>query len=82
MKSKAKKAALALAVVMLGLAQYPAAAQALAPNRVTNQVIDTSQDPGVPLNMRHGAGVYDQYDAYRTPQGFPLPGWGHLRGMS
>ena len=84
MKSNAKKAALALAaVVMLGLAQYPAAAQALAPNTINNETIDTSHDPDVPLNIQRGnAGIYDHYDAYRTPQGFPLPGWGHLRGMS
>ena len=82
MKNTKKTALVLAAFLMLGLAQHPASAQALAPNRVTNQVIDTSQDPDVPLNMRHGAGVYDQYDAYRTPQGFPRPGWGHLRGMS
>lgn len=79
-----KKTALALAaILMLGLTQHPASAQALAPNRMTNQVIDTSQDPDVPLNMRHGgAGIYDRYDAYRDHQAFPLPGWGHLRGAS
>ena len=79
-----KKTALALAAfLMLGLAQHPASAQALAPNRITNQTIDRSVDRDVPLNMRHGgAGIYDRYDAYRDAQGFPLPGWGHLRGAS
>ena len=83
MKSNTKKTALALAaLLMLGFAPYPASAQVLGPNSINNQMIDTSQDPDVPLNMRHGSGVYDGYDPYRTPQGFPLPGWGHLRGMS
>jgi hypothetical protein len=90
MKRNTKKTALALTAVLmlglaqlLGLAQVPASAQALEPNSITNQTIDTSQDSDVPLNMRHGgAGIYDRYDAYRDPQGFPLPGWGHLRGMS
>lgn len=84
MKRNTKKAAVALAaMLMLGMAQVPASAQGLEPNSITNQTIDTSQDSDVPLNMRHGgAGIYDRYDAYRDPQGFPLPGWGHLRGMS
>lgn len=84
MKRNTKNAALALAgILMLGVAEYPASAQALEPNSITNQTIDTSQDPDVPLNMRHGgAGIYDRYDAYRGHEGFPLPGWGHLRGMS
>jgi hypothetical protein len=81
---RTKKTALALAaVLMLGLAPYPASAQALEPNSITNQTIDTTKDSDVPLNMRPGgAGIYDRYDAYRDAQGFPLPGWGHLRGMS
>lgn len=84
MKRNPKKTVLALAaVLMLGFAQVPGSAQALEPNSITNQTIDTSEDSNVPLNMRHGgAGIYDRYDAYQTPQGFPLPGWGHLRGMS
>ena len=83
MKFNAKKTALALgAMMMLGLAQYPAAAQALAPNSINNETIDVSRDSDAPLNTRRGAGIYDQYDAYRNPQGFPIPGWGHLRGMS
>jgi hypothetical protein len=84
MKSNTKRTAPILAaILMLGLAQYPSAARALEPNSVNNETIDTSRDPDVPLNMqRGGTGTYDHYDAYRTPQGFPLPGWGHLRGMS
>lgn len=84
MKSNVKKSALAVAaILMLGLGQHPASAQALAPTRINNQMIDTTQDPDVPLNMRHGgAGIYDRYDAYRDHQGFPLLGWGHLRGAS
>ena len=84
MKFHAKTTALAFAAaLMLGFAAYPAAAQALAPNSINNETIDTSRDADAPLNIqRGGAGIYDHYDAYRTPQGFPLPGWGHLRGMS
>jgi hypothetical protein len=84
MKSTTKKTALALAsTMMLGLAQHPATALALEPNSI-NQTIDTGgYNPDVPLNMQPGgAGIYDRYDAYRTPQGFPLPGWGYLRGAS
>jgi hypothetical protein len=84
MKFNARNTVLALgAMVMLGLTSFPAAAQALAPNSINNETIDTSHDSDVPLNIqRGGAGVYDHYDPYRTPEGFPLPGWGHLRGMS
>jgi hypothetical protein len=83
MKSNTKRTTVILAgVLMLGLAQYPGLAQALEPNSV-NETIDTGRNPDVPLNMLpSGAGIYDRYDAYRTPQGFPLPGWGYLRGMS
>jgi hypothetical protein len=83
MKSNTKRTAVILAgVLMLGLAQYPGLAQALEPNSV-NETIDTGRNPDAPLNMLpSGAGIYDRYDAYRTPQGFPLPGWGYLRGMS
>ena len=83
MKSNTKRTAVILAgVLMLGLAQYPGLAQALEPNSV-NETIDTSRNPDVPPNMQPGgAGIYDRYDAYRTPQGFPLPGWDYLRGMS
>jgi len=81
MKRNTKKTAVALAaVLMLGLAQYPASAQALEPNSINNETIDTGHNPGSALYP--GAGIYDRYDPYRTPQGFPLPGWGHLRGMS
>ena len=84
MKSQAKTTALALAaVVMLGLTHDPAAAQVLAPNSINNETIDTSHDSDAPLNIqRGGAGIYDHYDSYRDGQGFPLPGWGYLRGMS
>ena len=84
MKRNTHKTALALAaVLMLGIAQYPASAQALEPNSINNETIDSGTYPDVPLNVqRGGAGIYDHYDQYRTPQGFPLPGWGHLRGMS
>ena len=83
MKPNTKKAAIALAaVLMLGLAQYPASAQALEPNSINNETIDTGHIPGSPLDPQQGAGIYDRYDQYRTPQGFPLPGWGYLRGMS
>lgn len=84
MKSHTKRTALAFAaVLMLGLAQHPRLARAVEPNSINNETIDTSRDPDVPLNMqRGGAGIYDRYDAYRTPQGFPLPGWEYLRGMS
>lgn len=84
MKANARKTALALATVgMLGLAQNPAAAQALAPNSINNETVDTSHDPDAPLNVqRGGASIYDHYDVYRDRQGFPVPGWGHLRGMS
>jgi hypothetical protein len=84
MKRNTKKAAFVLAtVLMLGLAQHAAPAQALEPNRINNETIDTTTYPDVPLNTQQGgAGIYDRYDQYRTPQGFPLPGWSHLRGMS
>jgi hypothetical protein len=84
MKPTIKRTALVLAAVLtLGLAQYSTLAQAVEPNSINNETIDTGPNPDVPLNMRHGgAGIYDRYDAYRTPEGFPLPGWGYLRGMS
>ncbi len=86
MKSDTKKTRLVLvlaAALMLGLAQYPAAAQVLGPNSINNETVDTGHDPHSALDLQHGGtGLYDRYDKYRTPQGFPLPGWGHLRGMS
>ena len=83
MKRNTKKTAVALAaVLMLGLAQHPASAQALEPNSINNETIDTGHNPASPLDPQQGAGIYDRYDQYRTQQGFPLPGWGYLRGMS
>jgi hypothetical protein len=83
MKSNTKRTTLALAVaLMLGLARTSNPALALEPNSI-NQTFDTGSIPELPLNMQPGgAGIYDRYDAYRTPQGFPLPGWGYLRGAS
>jgi hypothetical protein len=83
MKSNTKRTAVVLAgVLMLGLAQYPSLAQASEPSSM-NETFDTSHKPDIPLNMqRGGGGIYDRYDAYRTPQGFPLPGWGYLRGAA
>jgi hypothetical protein len=79
MKSNNTKTALVLAaMLMLGGARSPALAgnlEPLEPNTINNET--------VPPNMqRGGTGIYDRYDIYRTPQGFPLPGWGQLRGMS
>ena len=79
MISNNTKTALVLAaMLMLGGARSPAFArdlEPLEPNGINNETI--------PPNMQQGGtGIYDRYDSYRTPQGFPLPGWGHLRGMS
>jgi len=84
MKANVRMTALALAAVgMLGLVPGPAVAQALAPNSINNETIDTGHNSDAPPNVqRGGAGIYDHYDAYRDRQGFPVPGWGHLRGMS
>ncbi|HEY1506802.1 MAG TPA: hypothetical protein VGF92_21040 [Stellaceae bacterium] len=76
-----KRTAFVLATLLvLGLAQLPVSAEAPAPNSIDNETIDTNHNPQGPRHS--GDGIYDHYDKYLTPQGFPLPGWGHLRGMS
>lgn len=86
MSSKNAKAAFVLAaILMLGLAQAPAFARDLAPTGIDANGIDPNRIDNlmIPPDMQHGgAGVYDRYDSYRTLHGFPLPGWGYLRGMS
>lgn len=78
MISNTKAILVIAAMLTLGIARLPALAQDIqyrAPNSINNET--------VPPDMQHGGtGIYDRYDRYRTPQGFPLPGWGHLRGMS
>jgi hypothetical protein len=82
--SKISKTAFVFSALLgLAVTQPLAVSYAASPNAINNQLAqlvspvqsDLGAGPAVQVQRPHsGAGVYDQYDAYRTPNGFPLPG--------
>ena len=73
--SKTRTSLVLAAILMLGLAGSPAFAQDSGPNRINNATVPPDMQKG-------GTGVYDRYDSYLNPQGFPLSGWSDLHGAS
>jgi hypothetical protein len=80
--SKISKSAFVFSALLgLAVTQPLAVSYAASPNAINNQLaqlvspVQSDLGPSVRVQRPHsGAGVYDQYDAYRTPNGFPLPG--------
>jgi hypothetical protein len=82
--SKISKTAFVFSVLLgLAVTQPLAVSFAASPNTINNQTAqlvssvqsDLGRQPVAQARpMQSGAGVYDQYDGYRTQNGFPLPG--------
>jgi hypothetical protein len=82
--SKTRKIAFVFSALLgLAVTQPLATSFAASPNAINNQtaqLVSPSQSelgrqPAVQARRAWGgAGVYDQYDAYRDQKGFPLPG--------
>lgn len=75
------------ALVGVAVTQPLAASFAASPNAINNQTAQLvssvqSELGGQPMAQvrptRSGTGVYDSYDSYRGPNGFPLPGTAQL----
>jgi hypothetical protein len=80
--SKSRKTAFVFSVLLgLAVTQPLAVSFAASPNAINNQTaqlvspVQSDLGPAVRIGpVRSGAGAYDQYDGYRTQNGFPLPG--------
>lgn len=80
--SKSRKTAFVFSALLgLAVTQPLAVSLAASPNAINNQtaqlVSPVQSDLGPAVRIRpsqSGAGAYDQYDGYRTQNGFPLPG--------
>ncbi len=87
--SKTRKTAFIFSALLgFAVTQPLAASFAASPNAINNQTAQLASPTQSELGRQpvmvqtrpawRGAGVYDQYDAYRDQKGFPLPGESQL----
>jgi len=85
--SKSRKIAFVFSALLgVAVTQPVAVSFAGSPNAINNQTAqlispiqsELGRQPVVQTSRAGGAGVYDQFDAYRGQNGFPLPGEAQL----